>query len=162
MKKVLYILIIVTGIFLLLTGSVLLLGSARSNAGSRMGTALAFFGLGAVFLGFGSVQLKREAQLSPDNVEATVRMAAHKKNGEVTAALVASELACTETLVDKVLEDMVQRHECTSEYREGVKVYLFESLKTKLTKECPYCGNEYSIKTPIRLCPTCGGNLEMK
>lgn len=162
MKKAIFILIIIIGIFLLLIGSVLLLASARENTGSRLGTALAFFGLGAVFLGFGSVQLRREAQLSPGNIEATVRMVAHKRNGEATAALAASELACSETIVDKVLEDMVQRHECTSEYREGVKVYHFESLKLKVTKKCPYCGNEYSIKTPMRVCPACGGNLEVR
>jgi hypothetical protein len=40
--------------------------------------------------------------------------------------------------------------------------YAFPGLEeTKVVRRCAYCGNEFSVKTPLHKCPNCGGDLEL-
>ena len=34
-------------------------------------------------------------------------------------------------------------------------------MPAKAIKRCPYCGNEYSVKSAMRDCPGCGATLEI-
>jgi Zn finger protein HypA/HybF involved in hydrogenase expression len=48
------------------------------------------------------------------------------------------------------------------ENREGREAYVFPELKeTKVVCRCAYCGNEFSVKTPLHKCPNCSGDLEL-
>jgi len=54
------------------------------------------------------------------------------------------------------------RGQCYPEPREGREFYVFPGLEeTKVVRRCAYCGNEFSVKTPLHKCPDCGGELEL-
>jgi len=55
------------------------------------------------------------------------------------------------------------RGQCTRERREEREFYVFPGLKSsKVSRRCPYCGGEFSVKTPVYQCPHCGGNLKLE
>ena len=37
-----------------------------------------------------------------------------------------------------------------------------ENGAVSFVAECPYCGTEFSVKTPVHRCPHCGGDLRLE
>jgi hypothetical protein len=140
-----------------------LLGIIFLIAPGRALTGLIMLVLGGVLIGFAASRLKVMRTLSPEGVEQQILAAAAAANGEVTVATVAGTSGLEDNCVREGLERLLQKGLVQVEVRGGTEHYLFAGLKEeKMIKKCPYCGNEYPLGQPGRVCPSCGGNLEIR
>ena len=80
----------------------------------------------------------------------------------MTGAQVQAEFDVPGRLAARVLESLRSEGVCYVEHREDRTVFVFKGLMpSKVTKLCPYCGAEFSIRDAKRQCPNCGAALEI-
>jgi hypothetical protein len=160
MKRLGAILAVVASVPTLVLGIIFLIASMTNPA--RLLTAAAFLVLGGALLIGGSLVLRREAEISPEALATGIVDLARRLGGETTVAQVQSEFRIPQEMAIDALEMLRGRGDCQREHREDHWVYLFRSvMPAKAIKRCPYCGNEYSVKSALRDCPSCGATLEI-
>jgi hypothetical protein len=145
------------GVLLGLLGLVFLIAPERGLTGFIM------LVLGAVLIGFAASRLRAMKALSPEGVEQHITQVAADSNGDVTVGSVAGQTGLEDGAVRDGLQRLLQKGMVQVELRDGTEHYIFPGLKQeKMTKRCPYCGNEYPVSQAGRTCPSCGGNLEVR
>jgi hypothetical protein len=146
---------------LFLAGGLIFLCAAVENA-IRLPLALALLLIGAGLVAWGSLRLRRAQQLSPDTLDDRITNLAAAHDAELTLAQVISALDVPNDAARAALAHLEADGLCHQERREGRTFYVFPGLKqTKVTRRCAYCGNEYSVREPLRKCPNCGASLEI-
>lgn len=146
---------------LFLAGGLIFLCAAVENA-VRLPLALALLLIGGGLVAWGSLRLRRAQQLSPDTLDDRITNLAAAHDAELTLAQVISALDVPNDAARTALAHLEANGLCHQERREGRTFYVFPGLKqTKVTRRCPYCGNEYSVREPLQKCPNCGGSLEI-
>jgi DNA-binding transcriptional ArsR family regulator len=151
------IVLIVVGVLLALLGLIFLLAPGKAVKG------LIMLAVAGVIIGFAASRLKAMAALTPESIEKQLASLAAASGGEITVSEAVGRLGISAELVTAGLQRLQQRGMATIELRDGTEYYAFAGLKeTRVTKKCPYCGNEYPVSSGLRTCPSCGGNLEVR
>jgi len=149
--------VMLVGVLLALLGLVFVIAPGRGLTGFIMLVA------GVVLIGFAGSRLRTMKALSPEGVEQHITQVAADSNGDVTVGSVAGQTGLDDGAARDGLQRLLHKGMVQVELREGVEHYLFPGLKQeKMTKRCPYCGNEYPLSQAGRTCPSCGGNLEVR
>lgn len=125
-------------------------------------SALLLLGGGALAF-WGGRTLARERALSPARLAERITALARAADAETTLAQVVAGLGAPHEAVLAALDLLRQRGEAYREMRGDREVYTFPGLLPSLVvRRCPYCGNNFGIKTPIHKCPYCGGVVEVE
>lgn len=149
--------ITVLGVLLGLLGIVFLLAPGHATQGLIM----LVISLGVVL--FAASRIKALAAASPEGVEQQLTALAAGSNGEITVTAAAGHTGLDDAVVQAGFERLLRKGLVQIERRQGVEYYIFPGLREqKMVKKCPYCGNEYPVATTGRICPSCGGNLEIR
>jgi hypothetical protein len=151
---------VIASVPLLVLGLVFLIASMTNPA--RIFVALAFLVFGGALLIWGALRLRRAAEISPEALATGITDLARRLDGEATVAQVQSEFRIPQSMALQALEKLRGHGDAQRERRGDHDVYIFKSvMPAKATKRCPYCGAEYSIKSPIRECSNCGAAVEI-
>ena len=122
--------------------------------------------LGGVALAvLGTLALRRQRDLSPENLSGRITRLALRGNGEVTLSQVVAELRAPNEVAIAALNLLERRGLAQREHagEDAREVYVFPGLKSRhVRRECPYCGTEFSVKKALHRCPNCGGDLELE
>jgi predicted Zn-ribbon and HTH transcriptional regulator len=146
---------------LLLAGGLIFLCAAAQNA-ARLPIALVLLLLGGGLAGWAGQRWRRARQLSPDVLDDRITSLADTQDAEVTLAQIVSVLNVPDDAAHAALARLESRGTCHQERRGDKTIYVFPGLKeSKVVRRCTYCGNEYSVREPLRKCPNCGGTLEV-
>jgi hypothetical protein len=87
---------------------------------------------------------------------------ARASDAEITLSQVIAELGVPDEAAIAALNLLERRGQCYREHQGEREVYVFPGLKpSKVSRRCPYCGGEFSVKTPVYKCPHCGGDLKL-
>lgn len=160
MRRSWAILAVIAAVPLLVLGIIFLIAS-MTNPG-RLAIAAVFLVLGGALLVWGALSLRRLAEISPEALATGIVDLARRLGGEVTVAQVQSEFRIPQDLALGALEKLRGHGDAQRERRGDHWVYLFKSvIPAKAIKRCPYCGNEFSVKSAQRDCPSCGASLEI-
>ena len=162
MKRTAAIVALVISVVLLASGLLFLCGAIRRPFWLLVAGVSLVIGVGlAVWSG---LTLRRLRDLAPDNLDDRItKLAQAGGNAEVTLSQVVAELDVPDEAAIAALNLLENRGQCTRERREEREFYVFPGLKSsKVSRRCPYCGGEFSVKTPVYQCPHCGGNLKME
>jgi len=150
-------------ILMLLGAGLGLLGLVFLIAPGRAMTGLVMLIIGVALVGFAASRMRTMQALSPEGVEQHLTSVAADANGDLTVTALAGQTGLADGIVRDGLERLMNKGLVERELREGTEHYLFPGLKQeKMTKKCPYCGNEYPLSQAGRTCPSCGGNLEIR
>ena len=108
--------------------------------------------------------INKAIELDPDNLSDRItELARDMGNAEVTLSQVVSELRVPDEAAVAALSLLEQRGQCHRERRDVREVFVFPGLRLSLIRRrCPYCGSEFSVKTPAYTCPNCGGDLQLE
>jgi hypothetical protein len=151
---------VIISVPLLVLGVVFLI-AAMTNPG-RFLVALVFLAFGGLLLIAGALSLRRAAEISPEALATGIVDLARRLDGEATVAQVQSEFRIPQSMALDALEKLRGRGEAQRERRGEHWAYIFKSvMPAKAIKRCPYCGTEYSIKSPVRDCDNCGATVEI-
>ncbi len=127
--------------------------------------ALVGIGLLAVATGLligGLRKLRRLAEISPEALKTGAVELARRLGGEVTAAQLRAEYRISQELAVSTLEKLVAEGACIRENRENRVVYVVTGLKPAIVEKlCPYCGAKLPVRSALRKCPNCGGELQI-
>lgn len=161
MKRIAAIVVLMISVVLLAGGLLFLCAAIRQPR--RLLLAIALLAIGGVLAAWSGLTLRRLREVSPehlsDRITALARAGGH---AEVTLSQVVGELRVPDEAAAAALSLLESRGQCHGEHREGGEFYVFPGLKTaKVVRRCAYCGNEFSVKTPLHECPDCGGQLEV-
>ena len=84
-------------------------------------------------------------------------------DAEVTLSQAVSELSVPDEAAVAAQNLLERRGQAYRERRGEREFYVFPGLKpSKVARKCPYCGGEFSVKTPVYKCPHCGGDLKLE
>jgi hypothetical protein len=148
------------GLGLLLLGVVFLIASAGRATRLPVGLVLGALGVAAIAFALSRLKLLREA--SPQRVMARVADLATRSGGEVTLGQVVGDLGLPTDMAERALSDLAARGMCTAEVRGQETFYVFAGIQPhKITRQCPYCGSEFSVREARDTCPSCGANLKL-
>ncbi len=162
MKKLPAILAAVVSIPFLTLGLIFLIAAAGGASSSRLLSGLAMLAIGVVLLVTGVRHLRRLADISPDALKTSAVELARRLGGEVTVAQLRAEYRISLDQATDVLEGLVADGTARREDREDRSVYVISGLAASLAKKhCPYCGTELPMRSDLRKCPNCGGQLEI-
>ncbi len=136
---------------------------AASRQPTRLLLAIALLVIGVGLAAWSGLSLRRLRELDPehlsDRITALARAGGH---AEVTLSQIVAELHVPDEVAVEALALLESRGQCYREVREGREFYVFPGLEqTKVVRRCAYCGNQFSVKTPLHKCPNCGGELEL-
>ncbi|MCP4539239.1 MAG: hypothetical protein GY832_19050 [Chloroflexi bacterium] len=147
----------------LLSGGLLFLCAATLQP-SRLFLAGALLVIGGGLAAWSGLTLRRLRDLAPDNLDDRITTLARAGgNAEVTLSQVVAELNVPDEAAIAALDLLESRGLCHRERRDEREFYVFPGLKlSKVARRCPYCGGEFSVKTPVYQCPHCGGNLQLE
>lgn len=160
MKKTPAILAVIASIPFFVLGLIFLIASASGP--SRILVALALLAIATVLLVAGLKRLRRLAAIHPEALETGAVELARRLGGELTVAQLRAEYGISAEEAGKVLEKLVNNGTCQREQRKDRVVYVFTGLLTALKeKTCPYCGTNLPVRSGLRKCPNCGGQLEI-
>jgi DNA-directed RNA polymerase subunit RPC12/RpoP len=161
MKRGLAIVILVASIAFLTVGLIFL--CAATQQPSRYLLAITLLIVGAGLAGWGGLSLRRLRELNPENLSDAITMLALKGGQqEVSLSQVVAELGIPDEAAQSALDLLVSKGQCQREQRQGAIVFVFPGLKeSKVVRRCVYCKSEFSVKDPIRVCPNCGGKVEL-
>lgn len=149
---------------IMLLGALLgLLGLIFVIAPDRGAVGFILLAAAVALIAFASSRLRRLKTLSPEGVEQQIMNVAASSEGDVTVGSVAGQTGLPDNYVREGLERLLQKGQVQVERRSGADHYLVPGLeREKMTKKCPYCGNEYPLSQAGRTCPSCGGNLDIR
>jgi hypothetical protein len=161
MKRIAAIVALMTSVVLLGGGLLFLCAAIRQP--KRLSLAMALLAIGGVLAAWSGLALRRLRELTPEHLSDRITTLARAGgNAEVTLSRVVGELRVPDEAALAALALLESRGQCHYEHREGRDFYVFPGLKmTKVVRRCAYCGNEFSVKTPLHECPDCGGKLEV-
>lgn len=113
---------------------------------------------------WGGLALRRLGASSPKRVAARItEMAEASGHGEVTLSEAVAELGVAHDAAVAGFNLLERQALCHREYRDEKEIYIFPGLqKSLIRRKCPYCGAEFSVKTPVHRCPHCGGDLRLE
>jgi hypothetical protein len=112
---------------------------------------------------WGGIILRRLGRTAPKHVAALITELAEKGDGEVTISQVVAELEVPHDAAVAAFNMLERQARCHREYRNEKEIYVFPELKpSAVSRRCPYCGAEFSVKTPVYKCPHCGGDLRLE
>jgi hypothetical protein len=160
MKKLGPTLAVIASVTLLLLGIIFLIGASTQSG--RIFTAAVFLVLGGAALVWGALRLRRLAEISPEALATGIVDLARRLNGEVTVSQVQAEFSIPRDMALGALETLRGRGDSQRERRGDHYAYIFKGvMPAKAIKRCPYCGSEFSVKSPMRECSNCGAALEI-
>lgn len=160
MKKTPAILAVIASIPFYVLGLLFLIASA--TGASRILVALALLAIATVLLVAGLRRLRRLAAIHPEALETGAVELARRLGGELTIAQLRAEYGISAEEAGKVLEKLVHDGSARREQRQDRTVYVLTGLMTSLKeKVCPYCGTNLPVRSHLRKCPNCGGQLEI-
>jgi hypothetical protein len=152
--------VVAVGLGLGVLGVLFLIASAGNP--TRLVVGLVLTGLGGVGLLFGISRLKLLKEADPQRVMQRIADLATRAGGDVTLGQVVGDLGVPMPLAEEALSDLVAQGLCTVERRGDDTFYVFAGIRPdKVTRECPYCGSEFSVRQPRDTCPSCGANLRL-
>jgi hypothetical protein len=155
--------IIVLSISAVLLAVGLLFLCAATRQPSRFLLAGALLVAGGGLAAWSGTALRRLRDLDPENLSDRITGLARAGDAEVTLSGVVSELGVPDEAAVAALNLLERRGQCHRERRGEREFYVFPGLKpSKVTRRCPYCGGEFSVKTPVYKCPHCGGDLRVE
>jgi hypothetical protein len=136
---------------------------AASRQPTRLFLAIALLVIGGGLAAWSGLTLRRLWELDPEHLSDRITALARAGGqAEVTLSQVVAELNVPDEAALESLALLESREQCYREDREGREFYVFPGLEeTKVVRRCAYCGNEFSVKTPLHKCPDCGGELEL-
>jgi len=136
---------------------------AASQQPSRSTLAAALLVIGVGLAAWSGISLRRARQLAPENLSDQITALAERSgHAEVTLSQAVAGLSVPDEDAQKALDLLVDKGQCTREFRGDTWFYLFPGLKeSKVIRRCSHCGREYSVKTPLYECPNCGGKVEL-
>jgi len=161
MKRPVLIVALVIGGLILAVGLVFLCAATREPG--RLPLSLILLVIGAGLAGWSALTWRREQRLEPERLaDSIIDLARARGTAEVTLAEVVAELNVPTEAAQRALGVLQGRGECRREQRADKDLYVFPGLmERKVVRRCPYCGSEFSVKTPLHQCPNCGGQLEL-
>lgn len=152
--------VLAVGIGLAVLGVIFLIAAAGSGTRLIAGLAMGAIGVAAAVFGISRLRLIKESD--PERVMTRIADLATRSGGDVTLGQVVGDLRVPTAVAERALSDLTGRGMCTVERRGQETFYVFGGIKPdKVTRECPYCGSEFSIREPRDTCPSCGGNLKL-
>jgi hypothetical protein len=162
MKQTAAIVVLVISIVLLTVGLVFLCGAIRRPFWLIVAGASLIIGIGLAI--WSGLTLRRLRDLAPDNLDDRItRLAQAGGNAEVTLSQIVGELNVPDDAAIAALNLLENRGQCYRERRDEREFYVFPGLQaSKVARRCPYCGGEFSVKTPVYKCPHCGGDLKLE
>jgi len=136
---------------------------AATQAPTRLFLAAALLLIGAALAAWSGMGLRKMRQLAPENLSDQITSLAEQSgHAEVTLSQVIAGLSVPDEDAQRALDLLVDKGQCTREFRGDTWFYLFPGLKeSKVIRRCSHCGREYSVKTPLYECPNCGGKVEL-
>ena len=154
--------VIVIAAVLLTVGLLFLCAATRQP--SRLLLAGALLVVGGGMAAWGGLTLRRLRDLDPENLSDRITgLARAGGNAEVTLSEAVAELGVPDEAAVAAFNLLENRGQCYREQREEREFYVFPGLMpSKVTRRCPYCGGEFSVKTPVYKCPHCGGDLRLE
>ena len=136
---------------------------AATREPSRFLLAGALLVCGGGLAAWSGLALRRLRDLDPENLSDRVTELARASDAEVTLSQVVAELGVPDEAAVAALNLLERRGQCYRERRGEREFYVFAGLKpSKVSRRCPYCGGEFSVKTPVYRCPHCGGDLRLE
>ena len=155
------IVVLLAGAGLLAVG--LLFLCAATQEPSRLLLALALLVVGGCLAAWSGISLRRLRELDPENRRDRITGLARAGDAEVTLSQAVSELSVPDEAAVAALNLLERRGQAYRERRGEREFYVFPGLKpSKVARKCPYCGGEFSVKTPVYKCPHCGGDLKLE
>jgi len=155
-------------VVLLVSVALLALGAlflcAATSQPSRLFLAGALLLVGGGLAAWSGLTLRRLRELDPEHLSDRItELARAGGNAEVTLSQVVAELGVPDEAALVALGLLEGRGQCHREFRGERQFYIFPGLKLSMVKRrCPYCGREFSVKTPVYKCPQCGGDLRLE
>jgi hypothetical protein len=136
---------------------------AASRQPTRLFLAIALLVIGGGLAAWSGLALRRLRELDPEHLSDRITaLAGAGGQAEVTLSQAVADLNVPDEALLEALALLESQGQCYRDNREGREVYVFPGLKeTKMVRRCAYCGNEFSVKTPLHKCPNCGGDLEL-
>ncbi len=107
--------------------------------------------------------LRRLRIVDPENLSDRITVLAKRFKGELTLSQTVAELGAADEVVLKAFDLLESKGQCHREHREERELYVFPGLQEhKVSRRCPYCGREFSVKEAVYKCPHCGGDLRLQ
>lgn len=160
MKRTTAIVVILFAALLLALGLMLLCAAVQKP--SRFLLAGALLVIGGGLAAWSGLSLRRLRELDPENLGDRITELA-QPNAEVTLSQVVADLGVPDEAAVAALNLLERRGQCHRERRGEREFYVFPGLRpSKVARRCPYCGGEFSVKTPVYKCPHCGGDLRLE
>ncbi len=129
----------------------------------RLPLSLLLLAGGGALAFFSGRTLARERALSPARLAERITAQARVSDAEITLAQTIADLGAPHDAALAALDLLQERGEAYREFRNEREVYVFPGLlPSVVVRRCPYCGNNFSVKTPIHKCPYCGGSVEVE
>ena len=162
MKRTVAIVVLLIGALLLAAGLVFL--CAAINEPSRLLLAALLLVAGGGMAAWSGITLRRLRELDPENLSDRItELAKASGNGEVTLAQVVADLTVPDEAAVAAFNLLERRGQAHRDRVGERDVYVFPGLRpSKVMRRCPYCGREFSVKTPVYTCPHCGGDLRLE
>jgi hypothetical protein len=146
---------------LCLAGGLIFLIAAVANP-ARWPVALVLLAAGGGLAVWAGLRRRRSQRLDPVALADEITALADRRDAEITAAEIVSDLNVPLTAAYQALARLEQRGFCHQERRGERTVYVFPGLKeSRVVRRCAYCGNTYPVRDPLHKCPNCGGQLEI-
>ena len=160
MKKLPFVLLVLSAIPFLTFGLLFLIAAA--GQASRLLPGVAMTVIGAALLIFGISKLRRLADISPEALKTGAVELAQRLGGELTVSQLRAEYRIPRAAAAGVLEELAGDGSCRREQREERLVYVFTGLLPSLKEKfCPYCATKLPVRSALRKCPNCGASLEI-
>lgn len=161
MKKFLPPVVLILGGLLAALGLLFLCAAIQEPR--RLPLSLLLLAGGGALAFWGGRALAQARALSPARLAERITALARASDAETTVAQAIAELGAPHEAVLAALDWLQQRGEAYREFRNEREVYVFPGLlPSKVVRRCPYCGNNFSVKTPVHKCPYCGGSVEVE
>ena len=159
-KTLIWILLALSAI--LIAAGLLFLCAASVRAG-RLWLAIALIVLGGGLAAWGGASLRRLRELEPERVaDRIVELVRRRGDTEITLADAVGSLSVPHETAEAALGVLAGRQLVERQRRQDRDVFVFPQLReSKVLRQCPYCGSEFSVKTPVHKCPNCGATLEL-
>ncbi len=161
MKKFLPLAAVIVGGLLAIPGLLFLCAAIQEPR--RLPLSLILLVGGGALAFWGGRTMARERALSPAQLAERITTLARASDAETTAAQAIASLGVPHDAVIAAFDLLQERGEAYREKREDREVYVFPGLMpAKIVRRCAYCGNSFSVKTPVHKCPYCGGVVEVE
>jgi Zn finger protein HypA/HybF involved in hydrogenase expression len=145
-----------------LAGGLVFLMSA--NRASRFLLAFVLLGMGVALVAWGGTTLRRLRSLDPERVaDRIIELVRRRGATEITQADIVGSLGVSNEIALEAIGVLSRRQAIERRRHEDRDIFYFPQLReSRAVRRCPYCGSEFSVKTPLQKCPNCGANLEVE